>query len=317
MEYRDSGRMPSSALPRDGSYEKRPGALAVFDQYRGLLFSIAYRMLGSVADAEDMVQEAFLRWQGVSASAVHSPRAFLVTVISRLCINQLQSARAQREDYIGQWLPEPLVTAPEVDPSATIRTEETLSMAFLLLLERLTPMERAVFLLREVFDYEYSEIAETLGQSEPNCRQILHRAKQHVTGMSPRFEVSAERRDELLHEFLRATSQGDLSALVALLSRDAVLHSDGGGKAPAVPNLVRGGDNVARAILGAIKKLIPRNLVSRMAQVNGEPGVVSYLDGRAFSVLTLDVASGRIRGVYIVTNPAKLARLPGLPPPPE
>src|SRR6266446_7823177 len=153
--------------------------LATFDQYRSLLFSIAYRMLGSVADAEDMLQETFIRWQQSAEEDVRSPRAFLVTIVSRLCINYLQSARAQREEYVGQWLPEPIVTDPGSDPFGIIQVDESLSMAFLVLLERLTPIERAVFLLREVFEYEYSEISAVLGQGEANCRQILRRARQH------------------------------------------------------------------------------------------------------------------------------------------
>jgi RNA polymerase sigma-70 factor (ECF subfamily) len=166
--------------------------LATFNQYRGLLFSVAYRMLGSVADAEDMVQETFIRWQQAANEEIRSPRAFLVTVITRLSINQLQSARVRREEYVGEWLPEPLVTGPESDPLGAPKVDESLSMAFLLLLERLTPMERAVFLLREVFEYEYAEIANVLGQSETNCRQILRRAKQHVGDMRRRFDASAE-----------------------------------------------------------------------------------------------------------------------------
>jgi RNA polymerase sigma-70 factor (ECF subfamily) len=284
-----------------------------FHQYRGLLFSIAYRMLGSVADAEDMLQETFIRWQQPSDEEIRSPRAFLVTIISRLCINHLQSARVQREEYIGQWLPEPLLTGPGSDPSETYRVGESLSMAFLVLLERLTPMERAVFLLREVFDYEFSEIAQTLGQNQANCRQILRRARQHVAEVRPRFDASLQQREQLLHQFLDATSHGDLNGLVALLSSEVVLHSDGGGKAAAVPNLVYGPDNVARAVLGGLKKLVPKNLVRRMAQINGQPGVVSYLDGRPYSVFTMDIADGRVRNIYVVTNPEKLARLPELP----
>src|SRR5712675_3200105 len=153
--------------------------LAAFEQHRGLLFSVAYRMLGSVADAEDMLQETFIRWQQAPDDDIRSPRAFLVTIISRLCINHLQSARVQREEYVGQWLPEPIVTGPGSDPLGIIRVDESLSMAFLVLLERLTPIERAVFLLHEVFEYEYSEVAAVLGQSEVNCRQILRRARQH------------------------------------------------------------------------------------------------------------------------------------------
>src|SRR5207248_9932041 len=164
--------------------------LATFDQYRSLLFSVAYRMLGSVADSEDMLQDTFIRWQQAPEEEIRSPRSFLVTVISRLCINHLQSARVQREEYVGQWLPEPIVTGSASDPLELIRIDETISMAFLVMLERLTPVERAVFLLREVFEYEYSEIASALGQTEANCRQILRRARQHVSDMRPRFQAS-------------------------------------------------------------------------------------------------------------------------------
>jgi RNA polymerase sigma-70 factor (ECF subfamily) len=299
---------PEKAEPRDRN--------ETFHQYRGLLFSIGYRMLGSVADAEDMLQESFIRWQTSSEEEIRSPRAYLVTIISRLCINHLQSARVQREEYVGQWLPEPLLTGPGSDPSETFRVDESLSMAFLVLLERLTPMERAVFLLREVFDYEYSEIADTLGQNEANCRQILRRARQHVAEVRPRFDASPQQRKQLLQQFLDATANGDLDGLVALLSSEVVLHSDGGGKAAAVLNLVYGPDNVARAVLGGLKKLVPKNLVRRMAEINGEPGVVSYVDGRPYSVFTLDVADGRVRHIYIVTNPEKLAHLAPLPPAP-
>src|SRR5947208_911536 len=165
-----------------------PIRLATFDQYRSLLFSVAYRMLGSVADSEDMLQDTFIRWQQAPEEEIRSPRSFLVTVISRLCINHLQSARVQREEYVGQWLPEPIVTGSASDPLELIRIDETISMAFLVMLERLTPVERAVFLLREVFEYEYSEIASALGQTEANCRQILRRARQHVSDMRPRFQ---------------------------------------------------------------------------------------------------------------------------------
>src|SRR5713101_3389755 len=177
-----------------------PGAsirLATFDQYRGLLFSIAYRMLGSVADAEDMLQDTFIPWQQSAEGEIRSPRAFLVTIVSRLCINHLQSARVEHEEYVGQWLPEPVVTDPGSDPFGMIKVDESLSMAFLVLLERLTPVERAVFLLREVFEYEYSEVAKMVAQSEVNCRQILRRARQHVSAMRPRFEVPEPKRTDL------------------------------------------------------------------------------------------------------------------------
>jgi RNA polymerase sigma-70 factor, ECF subfamily len=287
--------------------------LATFDQYRSLLFSIAYRMLGSVADAEDMLQETFIRWQQAANDNIDSPRAFLVTIVSRLCINHLQSARVQREEYVGQWLPEPIVTDPGSDPLAIIKVDESLSMAFLVLLERLTPVERAVFLLREVFEYEYSEIAAVLGQSEVNCRQILRRARQHVSAMRPRFKVSSKKQNDLLQRFLEAMGTGDMKGLVALLSSDVVLHSDGGGKAIAVPNLIHGADNVARGILGGFRKLLPKTLVRRLARINGEPGVVSYLDGKPYSVFTLDAVDGRVRAIYILTNPEKLSHLAELP----
>jgi RNA polymerase sigma-70 factor, ECF subfamily len=287
--------------------------LGTFDQYRSLLFSIAYRMLGSVADAEDMLQETFIRWQQAANDNIDSPRAFLVTIVSRLCINHLQSARVQREEYVGQWLPEPIVTDPGSDPLAIIKVDESLSMAFLVLLERLTPVERAAFLLREVFEYEFSEIAAVLGQSEVNCRQILRRARQHVSAMRPRFKVSSKKQNDLLQRFLEAMGTGDMEGLVALLSSDVVLHSDGGGKAIAVPNLIHGADNVARGMLGGFRKLLPKTLVRRLARINGEPGVVSYLDGKPYSVFTLDAVDGRVRAIYILTNPEKLSHLAELP----
>ena len=286
--------------------------LATFDQYRSLLFSIAYRMLGSVTDAEDMLQEAFIRWQQSREQEIRSPRAFLVTIISRLCINHLQSARVQREEYVGQWLPEPIVTGPGSDPFGIIRVDESLSMAFLVLLERLTPVERAVFLLREVFEYSYSEIASVLGQSEVNCRQILRRARQHVSAMRPRFTVAEHKRDDLLASFLEATGTGEMDRLVDLLSKDVVLRSDGGGKAIAVPNEVHGPANVARGILGGLKRLVPKTLIRRLVEINGEPGLVNYLDGKPHSVLTIDVEGDKIRAIYVITNPEKLTHLPEL-----
>jgi RNA polymerase sigma-70 factor (ECF subfamily) len=286
--------------------------LATFDQYRGLLFSVAYRMLGSIADAEDMLQETFIRWQQARDEEIRSPRAFLVTIVSRLSINHLQSARAQREEYVGQWLPEPIVTGPGSDPLEMVRIDETLSMAFLVMLERLTPLERAVFLLREVFAYEYAEIAAVLSQSEANCRQILSRARQHVGSMRPRFKTSQRKKRSLLERFFKATSSGDMEGLIALLASDVVLHSDGGGKAIAAPNLIRGADKVARGALGAFQRLVPKDMHIRVTQINGDPGIVSYLNGKPYSVLTFDASEDRIHAVYVVTTPDKLARVPPL-----
>jgi len=287
--------------------------LAVFSQYRGLLFSIAYRMLGSVADTEDILQEAFIRWQRAEASEIQSMRAYLVTIVSRLCINHLESARVRREEYVGQWLPEPVVTAAGADPYTVLQVDESLSIAFLVLLERLSPVERAVFLLREVFDCDYPEIALTLGKDEANCRQILRRAHGHVANVRPRFEISPQKREKLLSEFLLAAATGNLAGLISVLAADVILYSDGGGKGPAVPNVVHGGDRVARALLGSMDKLVPRDLTSRIAEINGQPGIVSYRQGQPYAVVTLDIAEERIRSVYIISNPEKLAHLPKLP----
>ena len=306
--------MPLPQDPPPFAGDRDAERLAIFHQHRALLFSIAYRMLGSSADAEDMLQETFIRWQQSTEEEIRSPRAFLVTVISRLCINHLQSARVRREEYFGEWLPEPILTpAPGTGIAGGARFDESLSMAFLVLLERLTPMERAVFLLRETFDYEYAEVARILGLSEANCRQILRRARQHIAEMRPRFDASLSEHESLLEAFRGASLSGELDQLVALLSNTVVFHSDGGGKAPALPKPIYGRQNVARAILGGLSKFVPKNIVSRVAQVNGRPGLIGYLEGRPQSVLTLDVENGLIQGIYIVTNPEKLAGLSSLP----
>jgi RNA polymerase sigma-70 factor (ECF subfamily) len=284
--------------------------LTTFNQYRGLLFSIAYRMVGSVTDAEDLLQESFIRWQQAADNEIRSPKAFLITIVSRLCINHLQSARVRREEYVGEWLPEPLATDPASDPLGVLRADESISMAFLVMLERLTPVERAVFLLREIFEYKYADIATALGLEAANCRQILRRAQQHVRAVRPRFTASAREHDDLLERFREATQSGDMDRLLALLAEDVVLHSDGGGKGTAVPNPVRGPDRIARGILGGLEKLVPRNRVQRTVQVNGQSAIVSYLDGKPHSVVTLEVSNGRIQAIYIVTNPEKLSHLP-------
>lgn len=285
------------------------GRLEAFNQHRAMLLAVAYRMLGSSADAEDLLQETFIRWQQ-TGTEIESPRAFLVTILTRLCINHLQSARIKREQYFGQWLPEPVVTAPRQNPSASFEVDESLSLAFLLLLERLTPQERAVLVLREVFDYEYSEIASILDQSESNCRQILRRARQHLKDHRPRFDASLEERQELLRRFSDASSRGDLEGLVALLSKEAVFYSDGGGKGPALPKPIYGAENIARGMLEGLKRLVPKNLVRRFLEINGQPGIVTYLDGTPFSVFTLYIAEGRVSQVFVITNPEKLTRLP-------
>jgi len=288
--------------------DKNSERLAAFDEYRGLLLSVAYRMLGSFADAEDMLQETFLRFRQAPDEEIHNPRAFLLTIISRLCITHLQSARVRREEYFGQWLPEPLVAVENMDPLGLLEIDETLSMAFLLMMERLTPVERATFLLREVFEFDYSEIASLVGENEVNCRQIFRRAKQHVTTERPRFRSSPQKQQDLLKRFLQATGTGDMDGLLALLSRDVVLYADGGGKAIAVPNRIEGSGNVARGIVGAMAKIVPPNLTTTIVTVNRMPGVVSYLGGKPFSVIAI-AGDDEIDAIYLVTNPDKLSHI--------
>jgi len=269
-------------------------------------------MLGSVADAEDMLQETFIRWQRMSTGEIESPKAMLITIMTRLCINHLQSARAMREEYFGEWLPEPILTAPRDNPVLSFEIDESLSLAFLLLLERLSPVERAALLLRDVFDYAYSEVASILDQTEANCRQILRRARLHIKTANKRFEASREQRAELLRRFSEASFKGDLVGLVALLSKDAVFYSDGGGKGPALPKPIYGAANIARGVLEGLRRLVPRSLVRRHLEVNGKPGIVSYLDGRPFSVFTIEICEDRISQIFVVTNPEKLKHLPQL-----
>ena len=283
----------------------------VFDTNRPLLFSISYRMLGSVMEAEDVVQEAYLRWQGATQE-VSSPSAYLSKVVTRLSIDRLRSARARRERYVGSWLPEPLLEeeAPEVVGTADL--DDSLSMAFLVLLESLTPVERAVFLLREVFGYEYAEIASLVGKSEANCRQISSRARQSVAARRPRFQSSPEQEKRLMDGFLHASLEGDMGALLRLLSEDVILYSDGGGKTRAALNPIYGSDNVARYLAGILSR-IPPGFTVRKTRVNGRPGYVSYLgDGSPQSVVTFDVLDGRVRTIRLLVNPEKLANVPPL-----
>lgn len=280
------------------------------EQYRPLLFSVAYRMLGSVTEAEDAVQEAFLRRHTVGDLEIQSEKAFLVTTVTRLCIDQLRSARVRRERYVGPWLPEPLVGERRLEE--TVGETETLSMAFLVLLESLNPTERAVFLLREVFDYDYDEVARIVGKSEANCRQIARRAREHVHARRPRFEPSHQRRQELTVRFASACRNGDLPGLIALLDRDITFWSDGGGKATAALNPVYGSDKVARFILG-VRRKFPRPAVTLPVRVNGQPGFVTWEKGRPVTVLALEIYDGRITGICAVRNPDKLRTIEPLP----
>ncbi len=284
-----------------------------FERHRSLLFSIAYRMLGSVADAEDVVQEAYLRWREVPETEVRSPRSYLSAVVTRLSIDRLRSAQAWREKYIGPWLPEPLLSDRTEEIAGVTELDESLSMAFLVLLESLNPVERAVFLLREVFDYEYEEISRIVGKSEDNCRQIARRARQSVAARRPRFEQSPEQKERLTERFVEACMSGDMQGLVGLLSEDVTLWSDGGGKVAAAPYPIHGPERVARFLRGVLRT-VPPGFSARPVRINGGPGVVGYVDGHPTSVVALDVADGRLRGVRIVVNPEKLQTIPSSPP---
>ncbi len=280
-----------------------------FERYRSLLFSIAYRMLGSATDAEDIVQEAYLRWREVSEEEVRSPKSYLSAIVTRLSIDRLRSARVQREEYVGPWLPEPLVSEGTEEVAYSIELDESLSMAFLVLLESLNPVERAVFLLREVFDYDYEEISRIVGKSEANCRQIARRARQSVAARRPRFERSPTQEVRLTKRFVEACMSGDMEGLVGLLSEDITLWSDGGGRVAAAPYPIHGPESVARFLLGVLRT-VPPGFTARPVRINGGPGVVGYVDGHPTGVVALDVADGRLRGVRIVVNPEKLRAVP-------
>ncbi|MCB9076437.1 MAG: RNA polymerase sigma-70 factor [Anaerolineaceae bacterium] len=280
-----------------------------FNPYRPLLFSIAYRMLGSQMEAEDMVQESFLRWQTVSTAEVQSVKAYLTSIITRLCIDHLRSARVQRETYVGSWLPEPLIADQPPGADRPVVLAESLSMAFLVLLERLTPIERAVFLLREVFDYDYPEIAAIVDKSEANCRQLVRRARQHISAHRPRFDATPEQQQRLTMQFMETCGRGDMSGLLNLLADDITVWSDGGGKVTAARRPIVGPERVAHFFISIIAKA-PPGLITKAAWINDQPGIISYFNGQAVSVLIFDIAEERIQTIYAVINPDKLQKIP-------
>ena len=271
-----------------------------YESLRPLAFSIAYRMLGSVSEAEDVVQESLLRLH--RAEDVEHPKAFVATVVTRLSIDELRSARVRRETYVGPWLPEPVLTDSRPD-------DESVSMALLVTLEALTPVERAVFLLHDVFDYGYDEIAEIVGKTRENCRQLAVRARRHVEARRPRFEPSREQREALAARFFEAIREGDLDGLVSLLAEDAVATGDGGGKAAARKTPLHGGAKIARFMLG-LMRLAERDAYEfDFCEVNGRPGALIRQDGRVISALSLEIADGRVTEFLSVANPDKLHHL--------
>lgn len=272
-----------------------------FTELRPLLFSIAYRMIGTRADAEDAVQETYLRWQATDRSSIASPKAFLTTAISRICIDLLKSAHRKREVYVGSWLPEPII-GETMEPA---ELAESLSFAFLHLLESLTPSERVAFLMHDVFDASYLQIADALGTSGANARQLASRAREHLRERRPKTRVKREKHQQLLWAFLEACRKGDADALFGLLKRDAILYSDGGGKVRAAINPIYGAERIIRLVLGLRKKGIGE-VHGFPVEVNGTPGVAMTLDGRPYLIHAIDVEGDRIRTVYYVMNPEKI-----------
>jgi RNA polymerase sigma-70 factor (ECF subfamily) len=279
-----------------------------FEMYRPLMFSIAYRMLGSATEAEDIVQEAYLRYQTTSPEWIASHKALLTTIVTRLCLDHLQSAQVQRETYIGPWLPEPVLTETNelFAPAQQAELHDSLSIAFLTLLEELSPLERAVFLLHEVFDYEYMEIAQMVGREEAACRQLYSRAKKHIAEHRPRFKPSQEAQRQMLNQFLEATSTGELDGFMQLLSEDVVLWIDGGGKARgAATHILRGPEAVAQFLL-ASPRVLGRSYQAELAEVNGELAVIIRADSHVMVVVSITMDDGRVSEVRVMGNPDKL-----------
>ena len=288
------------------------GTMESFETYRPYLFAIAYRMLGSAMDAEDMVQETYLRYEANVPVDLRSLKAYLTTVLTRLCIDQLHLAYRQRETYLGPWLPEPILTgaehAPDVEEDAVMR--ESMSVAFLTLLERLQPAERAVFLLREVFDYDYADIAEFVGKKEAACRQMFSRAKKHLAEEHSGHTAPAEEQGRLIASFVQAIRAGDTAGLVSLLAEDVTLVADGGGKvAGAATQPVIGRADVVQFSLGASRRFLQSTYTTELGEVNGQPALIRRADGRANLVLTIAVEEGRVKTIRFMANPDKLSHV--------
>jgi RNA polymerase sigma-70 factor (ECF subfamily) len=285
-------------------------AAASFEEHRRRLTGLAYRMLGSLAEAEDVVQEAYLRWHAADRAGVENPRAFLSTVVTRLCLDHLKSARVQRESYVGPWLPEPVVDVAGLAAETASDGAHDLSVALMLVLERLTPLERAAFLLHDVFDVGFVEIAPVLGRSEAACRQLAARARSHVRAARPRFPASLDEGARLADAFRAAAANGDAAALARLLADDAVLYTDGGGKRPAALNPIRGADKITRFLEGIARKA---DNVSgwrfRPLRLNGQPGFILAAPDGTMQTIGFDIRDGRITAIYVVLNPDKLRRV--------
>src|SRR4051794_9980435 len=280
--------------------------VSVFLEYRPLLLGVAYRMLGSASEAEDIVQEAYLRWAAIPDGTADNPRAYLTTAVVRLCLDQLRSARSRRENYVGEWLPEPVTSDPLEDGAAAAELADSLSLAFLVMLEELSPLERAAFLLREVFQFDYDEVGAMLGRSPQACRQLVARGKRHVAERRVRFDADSRRSQQVATSFMTACVTGDMNGLLSLLADDVVVHSDGGGKVTAGRRPVYGRDKAARFLLGISRKR-PSGTSLRGTTINGQPGAVVLFDDQIYGVVSLVIVDGLIAGIRIVVNPDKLS----------
>jgi RNA polymerase sigma-70 factor, ECF subfamily len=289
--------------------ESMDASADIFRRHRARLFGIAYRMLGSRAEAEDILQETYIRWIESDTSELRSTEAWLATVVTRLCIDRLRSAKTEREAYTGPWLPEPLVSSGPLSPDRTLELASDISIAFLTVLERLAPEERAAFLLHEVFDFDYSEISQIIGKNQVACRQIVHRAKRRVQEERPRFSVSRDAHSELLQKFIEAASSGRREQIVNLLADEVRVTADGGGKVSSFRKVLQGSDTVARLYAGLSRKFAGR-FVYRLAEINGEPGLLRYVDGKLESAQSFVINGTEICEIYIVRNPDKLNDIP-------
>lgn len=297
----------------DPSINGEAEPLLIFERERGRLFGIAYRMLGTVSEAEDVLQDAYMRWHGVPHASITNPPAYLIRLVTRLCIDALKSARRRRTEYIGPWLPEPLLHVQHDrefgDPATMHDLADDLSTAFLLMLERLTPIERAVFLLHESFDMSYAEIANVLGRSEAHCRQIARRARQHLHVDDHPRPADPQQHDQLLARFLAATQNGDVHGMIELLAHDVVLYSDGGGKVSAATRPVVGAVAVARMLASLTRKGQAGDLETRAVTINGRTGLINIFNGEVFNVTTFQIADGQIRQIFVMRNPDKIPPL--------
>lgn len=280
----------------------------IFESHRPRLFRLAYGMLGRVAPAEDAVQEAFIRWQKQDIEQIYSHRAYLSTIVSRICLDKIKSARSQREQYIGPDLPEPVLVSDIETPEEEVKLAESLSMALLVVLDQLTPVQRAVFLLREVFDYDYAAIAKAIDKTESHCRKIAQRAREKINERKPRFEGYPTDQHKLITTFMEAVRKGDLSEIEQMLAKEAILYSDGGGKVAAARKPITGAANITKFLIG-IQKGVTQTIRINFTVVNGEPGIMVYLDDQLNNVWSFHIEDDNIQSIYIVLNPEKLDHL--------